>query len=820
MVKGNPFSKMSGMEGQDILEEIKAVKKEEDETKVAEKIEKSIVTEHGYAYNYCVDYIVINYTKHQYFGEILKAILGLTLRLKTYNFQINFSFMKDPSRQNDFIGTYTPFFLLINMYETMLHHHEKIPDPPDLEHTKNLIDILLQDPRTDINRCGINPSEEVLLREMEGNLDRLSCNTPLMYAIYFGLGDIARLLISNKKIDVNKVNADNRAAICYFFDNNKMKKDERYSILKLLINKDGFDINKHYLKSDQKTILHFATIANDHEAIKILLECASIDPDIEDLSQHCMTPLTMAILRIRNDDPDHTAKDQTFRTLLENPKINVNKLNKFGMAALHNAILYSVPVSLLSSFLDRKVIDFKNTGVCSPLLLAVKLKNYECVIKLLSIGFRPNSHLKHAITYNFYPFEKDSLTIQKNSTALFIAVTDKTPDKKLVEVVLDSWFWDEKYITYLQSVTTEPDIKEMLTKKIDQVKQFPGLQQKLLEEREEFSKELEGESDEVKKREERKFVDHQYRFLESWAREYSTPVIEIGNYFNDPKRRKLETSASRDETEDAQLVQQNQQPLEKARQYLKRTKEDIQKSQQQVEQQLQNTPQDNPGDQHLLNLKQKKKILLEWVELLESQHRAAMTSPKDVPQFLAQQKIDRNTLQLQQAQQNLHQEIFQRQQYVQDQQPKPSLPLLQLQQEVIRQLQAQLQLIIKKDPIKDEVVQFLRDQNAERLKFQTNYAQQAFQQQQQEEKQADQLQIFNERQQQQQQQQQAHQQQQKEAQQAEQLRIQQQQQQQQQALLKQQQQEVASSQQRQEALQLQRQQEHLKAQQQQQQQRQ
>lgn len=777
MVKGNPFFKMSGMEGQDILEEIKAVKIEEDETKIAEKIEKSIVTEHGYAYNYCVDYIVKNYTKHRYFGKILKAILGLTLRLKTYNFQINFSFMKHPSRQNDFIGTYTPFFLLIDMYETMLHHHEKIPDPHDLEHTKNLIDILLQDPRTDINRCGINPSEEIILREMEGKLDRLSCNTPLMYAIYFGLGDIARLLISNKKIDVNKVNADNRAAICYFFDNNKMKEDEKYSILKLLINKDGFDINKHYLKSDQKTILHFATIANDHEAIKILLECASIDPDIEDLSRLCITPLTAAILAIRKNGPDHTAKDQTFRTLLENPKINVNKLNKFGMAALHNAILYSVPVSLLSSFLDRKVIDFKNTGVCSPLLLAVKLKNYEFVIKLLSIGFRPNFRSKHAITYNFYPFEKDpltTLTIQKESTALFIAVTDKTPDKKLVEVVLDSWFWDEKYITYLQSVTTEPDIKEMLTKKIDQVKQFPDLQQTLLEELGEFSNDLKDEPDEVKKREKTKFLYRQHRILESFARENSTPVIEIEKYF-EAKRRKLETPASPDVTEDAvihdaQLVQRNQQPLEKARQYLKRTKEDIQKAQQQVEQQLQNTPQDNPGDQHLL--KEKRKDLLEWFELLERQHIAAMTLPKDVPQFLAQQKIDRNTLQLKQAQQALQKYIFKRQQYVHDQQPKPSLPLLQLQQEVIRQLQAQEIAIKERDPSKTEVTQFLGDLNAERLKFLANYAQQVRQLQQQQQQQARQQQTLQ--QQLQQKLQQQHQQQQKLQQQAEQQEAQQQ----------------------------------------------
>lgn len=193
------------------------------------------------------------------------------------------------------------------------------------------------------------------------------------------------------------------------------------------------------------------------------------------------------------------------------------------------------------------------------------------------------------------------------------------------------------------------------------------------------------------------------------------------------------------------MVQQNQQPLEKARQYLKRTKEDIQKAQQQVEQQLQNTPQDNPGDQHLL--KEKRKDLLEWFELLERQHIAAMTLPKDVPQFLAQQKIDRNTLQLKQAQQALQKYIFKRQQYVHDQQPKPSLPLLQLQQEVIRQLQAQEIAIKERDPSKTEVTQFLGDLNAERLKFLANYAQQARQLQQQ---QAEQLRI------QQQQQQQAH----------------------------------------------------------------
>ena len=457
MVKGNPYSKMSGMRSPDIFKEIKNVSSDEDAQRIVTEFKirpgkvNSVNTE-GTLLQHIIMELDYPY-KHPFMVTIFEAMLIVPL------LEVN-----QIGRTHKYKRT--PFFMAICKYKQQTD--ERFGDPTYVLH---IIKCLLKDERTNINVCRGDNKEIDLANKMY-------YNTPLMYAIHFSLHEIAHLLMSNKKIDLNKVNIDddttetknetklvalNFAFHCYKWPRLKTRTyvAEASQFLRYFIGYEGVDLNKAL----ELAVKNFAySIEFIDFLVKNIPENKSIDINklyIEEGKSY--TLLHRATLE---------GLKELIIFLLQDPTINVNMENKVGMTALHLAI-FKNRIDIVKLFLEKKELN-TNIGTIPPLMLAVKLNNLEIVTELLKLksvksqlGFQTglkSPELEKKILYYFsnsnagdikdefgklipVGITNQDITIPIGSTALSIAVQNANAD--MVQILLRNYEWDKEYLKSL-----------------------------------------------------------------------------------------------------------------------------------------------------------------------------------------------------------------------------------------------------------------------------------------------------------------------------------------------------------------------------------
>jgi len=633
MVKGYPYSKMSGMRGPDIFKEIDNVSSVEDAQRIATEVsgrqEKANSKNDKHT---LLEHIILQTAKHEYLRIVVKAMLSRP------EFRMNES-TKGPK---------TPFFLAICKYKQNDITWQK-------PFTLNIIQDLLQDPRTDINNCGIDPSYEHFL-ETTSNGTTISCNSPLMYAISLGVYDIAHLLISSPKIDLNKVNANNMSAFNFAYKNQKNPKSylkgikhkkEIDKIIQALLQRNEIDWNK---------MLEIAlrNFKEELPFIIFLVENAQARVDINKLYYLNENTSYTLLHRAALNGPK-----ELIIFLLQNPSINFNMENKVGMTALNYAIL-SNRIDIVKLFLEKKDLNI-NTGTIPSLMFAVKMNNLEIVKEILKsksaklqLGFQTGSALPEPARKILAHFSKPNsvaikdefgklipvgitnqdITLPLGSTALSIAVQNANAD--MVQILLRNYEWDKGYLVSLLRTDAEIKINEYLYKPINELLSDHGNPAAKRRRPDVTEKALEApESPEAP-------VEHQI-ILEPAEQQVSSSQQQQQQEQQHVRQtgQIIAPSLERPQTGWVPSVdEKNQQARQYFKQYLKQAQERLQQQLQLIEQQFQKTPQDKPGNQQLLELKKKhRQELLGLIQNKEKQIET-MVSSKDLPQFLVQLKMD------------------------------------------------------------------------------------------------------------------------------------------------------------------------------------
>lgn len=483
MVKGNPYSKMSGMRGPDIFKEIDNVASVEDAQrivtefanrpeKVNSKNEKGTLLQH----------IIMQPGKHHLLGIVVEAMVKIP-SLKVNQIGCNHLYKS------------TPFFMAICKYKQI---DTRFIDPI---YTLQIIKCLLKDDRTNINVCRGDNKEIDLGPDHVHRSDKIYCNTPLMYAIHFSLYEIAHLLMSNEKIDLNKVNIDDDTtetknetklvALNFAFQvhswprsekTSKKNRTEALDFLHWFIGYEGVDLNKAL----ELALNYFAYRI---EFIEFLIKNIPAHKPIDINKLYISGFKTYTLLhKAALEGP----KDLII-FLLQDPTINVNMENKVGMTALHLAILHN-RIDIVKLFLEKKELN-TNTGAIPPLMLAVKLDNIEIVKEILKsksaklqLGFQTGSALPEPARKILAHFSKPNsvaivdsktkqpipvgitnqdITIPIGSTALSIAVQNANAD--MVQILLRNYEWDKGYLVSLLRTDAEIKINEYLYKPINEL---------------------------------------------------------------------------------------------------------------------------------------------------------------------------------------------------------------------------------------------------------------------------------------------------------------------------------------------------------------
>ena len=474
-VKGNPYSKMSGMKSPDIFKEIENVSSHDDAQRIVTEFEnrpgkvnsknekvtllQHIMMELEYPY------------KHEYLVTIFEAMLIDPL------LEVN-QIGSDPKYQS------TPFFMAICKYKKL---NQRFHDP---KYILRIIKGLLEHDRTNINVCR-GDNKEI-------NMGPVFYNTPLMYAIYFSLFDIAHLLMSNKKIDLNKVNIDdetknmhklvalNFAFLCYNSPRSdktsKENRTEAKDFLHLFIGYKGVDLNKAL----ELAVKYFAYRI---EFIEFLIKNIPKNKSIDINKLYIEEDKSYTLLhRAALEGPKNL-----IIFLLQDPTINVNIENKVnGMTPLHFAI-FKNRIDIVKLFLEKKELN-TNIGTIPPLMLAVKLDNLEIVEELLrlnsvkvQLGIQTGSALPEPARKIISHFSNSNagdikdefgklipvgitnqdITIPIGSTALSIAVQNANAD--MVQILLRNYEWDKGYLVSLLRTDAEIERNEHLYKPINEL---------------------------------------------------------------------------------------------------------------------------------------------------------------------------------------------------------------------------------------------------------------------------------------------------------------------------------------------------------------
>ncbi|KAG4094207.1 ankyrin [Neocallimastix lanati (nom. inval.)] len=264
--------------------------------------------------------------------------------------------------------------------------------------------------------CKYNTSEIIpqLITEENVNMKDINGQTPLMVAIKEKNYESIKTLLScncNKySIDVNKKDNYGNSILISTIIKFNHSKNQIYSDLIDLLIKNG--ANKDEVNNEKSTALHLACKYNNHilipklitkknvnmrdvngrtplmiaikeknyESIKILLSCNcnkySIDVNIKDCDDNF--PLINSIIKFNGSNELVDLID-----LLIKNGANKNEVNYDELTALHMACKYNKSI-LIPKLITEENVNMKDINGRTPLIIAIKEKNYEFIKILLS----------------------------------------------------------------------------------------------------------------------------------------------------------------------------------------------------------------------------------------------------------------------------------------------------------------------------------------------------------------------------------------------------------------------------------------------------
>ena len=221
-----------------------------------------------------------------------------------------------------------------------------------------------------------HPSIEVNMADDKG------C-TALHWATMLGRVEAVKILLADKRVDVNIQNADNLTVLMYAA---RKSSENQVSILKLLLEQPSTDVN--LADDDGLTALHGAIDSKNIEAVRLMLADKRVNANCEKSSG--ITPLLMAAAEADNIE--------IFKLLLSEPRVDVNLGDKEGVSPLHRAVVSGNTEAVKLLLADARVdVNCKNCDQMTPLIWATSKAENIDMFRLLLSDQRVNVNLAGTI---------------------------------------------------------------------------------------------------------------------------------------------------------------------------------------------------------------------------------------------------------------------------------------------------------------------------------------------------------------------------------------------------------------------------------------
>ncbi|WP_373531832.1 ankyrin repeat domain-containing protein [Vampirovibrio sp.] len=286
-------------------------------------------------------------------------------------------------------------------------------------------------------------------------------NTPVQYAAIINNAPAIKLLARHPKTDINlKAKCCDGTALHHAVQNYSFEAVDALITEKALLE-----------ETDHKgwTPLHYAAKGDDHNILKKLLENGAF-VNAKNESGHTPTHLALESLNTRN-----------LKTLIE-AKAALNQKDLKGKAPLHYAILLQKPEMVHELLVGGANPDQKSANYgFSPLMLAIRLQDFETVNTLINLGANCNSVDKTGSTALHYAVTWGGLNLvnqllanhasanvhnDRGKTALHIAIQKNQPAiiRRLLQVrgTINAVDNQQNTVLHFAAVQTNPEILKML----------------------------------------------------------------------------------------------------------------------------------------------------------------------------------------------------------------------------------------------------------------------------------------------------------------------------------------------------------------------